>query len=442
MALSREGRNSVLSHYHFFLKSQYWDKNRLREYQLSKLKIIIEHAYNSTAYYRELFDRNGIQPKAIQDFDDLQKIPILTRDVIFANQNNLISQAIDKSRIQTVMTGGTTGQQATICRDIESANLKMGSAYRFESFMGRKPSDKMAIFWPAHIDFMHKRSFKEMIKSRYILGDVAFYTGNYDVELFQKYFAELKDINPEFIKAFPSALNIFTDFLVDKHLRPMAIKGILTSGEVLNDIQRNRFENFYQCPVYNLYSSREAGNSASECAMHSGLHIAMETTIVEFAEGMSRVPEGKIGYILITDLTNFAMPLIRYRIDDSGAGLAESCTCGRNLDLMSPVVGRLTDDFYSPDGRRHSGNTLGYYITTNQDFPIGQIQIIQETLLDFKVRITDKPTPNKRILDFIKAQMHEIIGNEINIDIEIVKELPREKSGKLRFVKCNYKPGN
>ena len=440
--LMREGKGTVLRHYGFFMKSQFWTRQQLLDYQSRKLSDVILHAYNSVDYYKSLFNDSGIDPHSIKYPDDLAKLPILTRDIISENLDSLISQGIDKSSMQRVLTGGTTGKQATICRDRESSNIKMGSAYRFESFMGRQPADKLALFWPARADFSHKPSFLEKIKNRFITGDLPLFTGNYDARLFRQYCREIIDFKPVYFKVFPSALSIYINFLENEKLAPFKLSGIMTTGEPLYDHQKTRFENTFRCPVYNLYSSREAGNTACECSMHTGLHIAMETTIVEYVENSRLVPDGKIGDILITDLTNFAMPLIRYKIDDTGARLNKGCSCGRGLELMSPVVGRLTDDFYSPDGRRHSGNTLGFYLTTNSEFPIGQMQIIQETLLDFKVIITDRPVPDQRIFDFIISQMNEIIGQGINIHMEVVRELPREKSGKLRFVKCNYKPGN
>jgi phenylacetate-CoA ligase len=101
---------------------------------------------------------------------------------------------------------------------------------------------------------------------------------------------------------------------------------------------------------------------------------------------------------------------------------------------MSPGIGRLFDDIKRPDGGKMSGNVLGYHLTTSRDFLIGQMQVIQESLTEFKVLITDKPRPGQEVFDFIRSKMAAILGEGITVDIEVVKDIPREKSGKTRYV--------
>jgi phenylacetate-CoA ligase len=185
-----------------------------------------------------------------------------------------------------------------------------------------------------------------------------------------------------------------------------------------------------------MYGSRETGNTSCECSAHNGRHIAMETSLVEFVNDNKPVEYGETGEILITDLTNFAFPLIRYRINDYGVPQDKRCSCGRNLKLMSSAVGRVQDDIYSADGTRMSGLTFSVHLLTAFDRPIGQLQVVQKSYTDFVVRIKDKPEPTRETMDFIRSQMHKILGEAITIDIQVVREIPHEKSGKTRFVIC------
>ncbi len=109
---------------------------------------------------------------------------------------------------------------------------------------------------------------------------------------------------------------------------------------------------------------------------------------------------------------------------------------------MSPAVGRIQDHFFSPDGTRHSGLMLAVHIVSDHHIIVGQIQVVQKTLTDFHVKLVRKPEPTQEVLNYIESQMKKIIGDKINISIELMDEIPKEKSGKVRFVICEVpEPG-
>jgi phenylacetate-CoA ligase len=161
----------------------------------------------------------------------------------------------------------------------------------------------------------------------------------------------------------------------------------------------------------------------------------MEPNLVEFVSGGKPVAPGQEGEMLITDLTNPAVPLIRYQINDYGIPLAETCACGRGSFMMSKAIGRLTDDIYSPEGVRHSGHVLGYALAESGPM-IGQIQVLQESLTRFLVRLTNKPAPRQEDFDYISGVFERLLGDGVEVIFEIVDNIPKEKSGKVRFVKC------
>lgn len=300
--------------------------------------------------------------------------------------------------------------------------------------MGRRPCDKMAFFWPAHVDLYDAGSWKTQFKRRYLEREVMYYSGTFAPEAMRRFYDDLTRFRPSYFKVFPNALFGFAQFLTENKLKPLKLKGILSTGEPLFENQRWLFEELFQCRVFDMYGSREVGNTSSECEAHEGLHIAMETSYVEFVRDGKAVAPGEEGEILITDLTNFAFPMIRYRINDYGIPLDKRCSCGRQLSLMSPGIGRLFDDIWRPDGVKLSGNLLGYHLTADHEIHIGQMQIIQESLTDFKILITDRPEPNQKSFEFIRKKMATILGDRIKVDIEVVREIPREKSGKMRYV--------
>jgi phenylacetate-CoA ligase len=444
--LKRENRLSALGHWHFFDKSQYWSRQRLLDYQWEKLKQILLYAYENCPYYTGVFNDRGLTPESFKGFEDLSRLPILTRDLLFDKKDEILSRKFKVGDVQEVVSGGTTGQQAIIHRNYESFNIKMGMGWRHESWMGRKPCDKMAFFWPAHADFFDPGSWKSQLKVRHILREAYYYAGSAKPEILRPFYDDLTKFRPDYLKAFPNPLAAFTQFVMDNGLKIRPIKGILSTGEVLSVGQRKIFEDIFGCSVFDMYGSREVGNTASECSAHEGLHIAMETSLVEFVVDNRPAEFGEEGEILITDLTNYAFPMIRYQINDYGIPLQKICSCGRELLLMSPAVGRLQDFYFGPDGTRHPGLVLAVHIVSDHHIKVGQAQFIQKSLTDFHVKVLRKPEPTRETLEYIRQQMKIIVGDGINITIEVVDEIPREKSGKVRFVKCEIpgieKPAN
>ncbi len=433
--LSREDQASALLHFSALQKSQFWSTEKLREDQLKRLQKLLKDSYDNTTYYRTIMDERGLTPDSFQSLDDLKKLPVLTRDITFDRQEQFFSKKFNKKFLQEFTSGGTTGQHAILFREQESFNIKLAMAWRHENWMGKSLCDKIGHVWPAAMDINDNEPFRTRFKNRYLDRRVIYNAGALDNASLNFINQDLLKFDPEYLKVFPSALFGYTEFCIENKLEHPKYKSILSTGEPLSATQRKLFEQTYDCEVFDMYGSREVGNTSSECPAHSGMHIAMETSLVEFVKDNKEVAGGTEGEMLITDLTNFAFPLIRYAINDYGIPMKESCTCGRGLVRMDKALGRLSDNIYKPDGSKILGHVLGIAITFEGP-TIGQTQVIQKSLTEFEVKITNKPEPTKEVLEFIEREMKLLIGQSINIKIEVVDEIPKEKSGKTRFIKC------
>ena len=253
-------------------------------------------------------DERGLTPDSFKSFDDIRQLPVLTRDITHEKKDMFISDKFDRSTLQEFTSGGTTGQRAVLYRDQESFNIKSGISWRHESWLGRMPSDKMALIWPAAMDIEKNESFKTRFKYRKIMRAVLYNAGSLDESSLSYIQKDLLDFNPNFLKVFPTALYGFLEYCVANNLRLPKLKAVMATGEPLYDYQKLFFEEHLQCPVYDMYGSREVGNTASECSNRNGMHIAMETSFVEFVKDNKPVAFGNEGEILITDLTNYGFP--------------------------------------------------------------------------------------------------------------------------------------
>jgi phenylacetate-CoA ligase len=133
---------------------------------------------------------------------------------------------------------------------------------------------------------------------------------------------------------------------------------------------------------------------ASECDHHEGLHINADNLYLEFVKDGKNVGPGGVGEILITDLRNFGMPLIRYKIEDTGSPSDRVCGCGRGLPLMGMVAGRVTDFIVTPEGKIVSGVALATYMITNIK-GVGQVQLVQNEMSALKIKLIRNPQYRK-----------------------------------------------
>ena len=164
------------------------------------------------------------------------------------------------------------------------------------------------------------------------------------------------------------------------------------------------------------------------------MHVMSDNLIVEIDQQTSSSDPGEV---IVTDLFNYAMPLIRYRLGDYATLSDETCSCGRKLPLMSKIHGRAYDFIVGPDNNKHHPELLMYIFEELKDENAGimQFQVVQPNKTKLDVYIVKGPTyseaTNRRLID----RIHEEVHPELNISISFVDSIKREASGKLRLIK-------
>jgi phenylacetate-CoA ligase len=194
---------------------------------------------------------------------------------------------------------------------------------------------------------------------------------------------------------------------------------------LLHDWQRAAIEQVFGCPVTNRYGCEEVSLIASECERRHGLHVNADSVYTEIASGES-------GKLLVTDLTNRAMPLVRYQIGDVVVGSGRVCGCGRGLPMIERVEGREADYVVTPSGALISG------ISLTENFALlipgtAQVQIVQESLHFLRIRLV----ADDRFGDAGRRRIAELVadtfGPGVRHEVELVDAIPQEPSGKYRF---------
>ena len=266
-------------------------------------------------------------------------------------------------------------------------------------------------------------------------------TANLTEASLAEFYTALLRWRPRFIQAYARSAVLFARYLQARGLTPHRPHGIVTSAEVLEEDERRLLEDVFGCPVFNRYGCREVSVIASECSAHSGLHIMAEGLYVEIETPAGPAAPGEMGAILVTDLLNRAMPLIRYRIGDLGAWAKGTCLCGRGLPRLERVAGRVTDFLVGCDGRLVSGVYLATYVVAQRP-SLGQVQIHQDKAGAVTYRIKPgRDFHGLRDLDYLRATTRRYLGEQTVIESEVVEDLPAEPSGKFLFSRSTVAPG-
>ena len=171
-----------------------------------------------------------------------------------------------------------------------------------------------------------------------------------------------------------------------------------------------------------------------ECEEHNGLHLTMETSIAEFIRNNEEISPGEVGDIIVTCLTNYSFPFIRYEIGDLGIPSEENCGCTRNLPLIKEIQGRTTEIIEFPDGMKWAGPVLTLVFAR---FDVIEYQVIQEELNLIKIKIIKGNQFTKQDEKNLLHIFNSHIGKNGIVEIEYTDKIDKVRSGKRRFIISN-----
>jgi phenylacetate-CoA ligase len=315
-----------------------------------------------------------------------------------------------------------------------ATTAKKAATVRHDAWTGYTPGEKLAILWGAEPgdNTLHMKIYN-FLTLRLISLD----TLKMDRDAILVFVKKLKSYGAPFLFGHAHSLYIFALFLEEQGISGLPTRSILSTAEVLTENEREKIEEVLDAPLFDRYGCEELSIVASECEAHDGMHIHAEGLWIE-TDGADKDNPADL---IITDLTNDAMPFIRYRVEDMATILTDPCQCGRTLPRLGKLYGRHSDFLYTPDGRMLSG--ISIMVNLAIEVPgIWQVQVIQNKLdhLLFRIVKTDQFSENslKKLAESVPA----FFGEGMNYDVEYVKELSRTPRGKYQFSICNIdKPG-
>jgi phenylacetate-CoA ligase len=411
--------------------AQFLTPQELKQLQHQRLGELLEHAYFHTQFYRDRLDAAGVKPADFYAPECLRAIPVLTKLDIQQNMQAMTADNVPADRRAKNQTGGSTGMPVQFYVDLERFDSRMASTARHDAWAGYRAGDWCAYLWGARLDMISGQHLWDRLRNRFLYRRIELNTSGISAQDWKVFLAEVRRKRPRVMLAYAQSAVLFAKHVRENDIRDIHFRSIITTSEVLFPEQRRLLEETFQAEVFNRYGSREVSVVASECERHTGLHVNADALLMEIQPDPSiPAPDGKI---LITDLLNRSMPLIRYEIGDVGRWSETACSCGRGLPLLQDLQGRLTDFLVMPDGRQISGVALLTWVFADIR-ELQHVQIIQDSRDEVKLKIVPGPTYSQTVEGRLRDRLRHYLHSEVKISVELCDEVEISASGKRRFV--------
>lgn len=400
----------------------------LRQLNWDRRVQLVKHCAENVPFYQERFKEIGFVPEDLKSEADFLALPVLEKSDLRDRLDDFIAQGRIKGKLNTATTGGTTGHPLQIYRD-PSVHLSSMS-WRMLEWWGLSPADNSAYLYR-----------KVPVGLRKVLTDIALYptkrsyitAADMTAENLKLFSRKVKETDTKYLVGYVGAIDEFARHLQHEGKQLKGLRGIWTTSAPMTEAMRQTYESVFQCPVYTQYGSCEFYWIAAECGQKNGMHIASDIRHVEILEGDVTMPIGEFGDVVVTDLIDYAFPLLRYRIGDRGRLLSRECKCGRPFPLMDYVRGRVSDAIKMPDGTTIPGE---YWTTIFDDFTteVRAFQVWQHADYNLEIRYEGHAVGGvEHALQVVEGRLKDKLRGRIELRFSRAPIVANE-NGKTKFV--------
>ncbi len=412
--------------------SQYFDRETLAALQWQRLQLLLVHAYESVPFYRRRFDDAGLRPEALRSMEDFRRLPELTKADLRRSLPDLVSTRPQQG-VERRTTSGSTGVPLEFLLDERYRTYGEAARARAQGWYGFSRGDKSAHLTGAERDLpqwtWRQRTLAALERQRW------FNVFNLTEARVLVFARELEGWGPDFIFGYPSGLHALARTVRRNGLR-VRPRVVQSHAEQLWDFQRAEIEEAFGCPLINTYGARESSPIATECLERDGLHVTAEHRLVEVLDDAGLpTPPGEVGRVVLTDFTNYTMPLIRYANEDLASWKDDvPCACGRTLPRLAAIHGRSSDVLRTKDGMRIHGYFFMFLFYGARG--VEQFQVRQTSLEDLEILIKPNAEFRQTFLSDLQHRIDAHTGGAFRIACRLVDEIPTTPAGKYRFTLC------
>jgi phenylacetate-CoA ligase len=394
----------------------------LRRLQDRSLCAAVGHAYENVPFYRKHWDEQGFEAGSVRGIQDLERIPITPSPKVrqAVNHGDLLALNVDQAECSSLYTTGSSGTPLRILRHRGEERLWRAGGLRILFEHGYRWHHKKVQF-EAHPDTPH-------ILQRFGISRTTWVSTELSCEEQRDRFLKT---GADWMIGTPTVLRRLASILAavgDRFKRPHTI---LCPGELLDPETRGAIERVFGITPVSVYALTECGYVAWQCERHESFHVNANTHLVEVLRDGKAAHPGELGKIVVTDLHNRTMPLLRYDTGDLAVAATAMCPCGRQLEQLASIEGRMLASVVFKDGRILTHRRIVEHLAAVVS--LDEYCLYQETVNRFRFKLFDTGMPKvetkgrnelrRHSTDAILGHLRKILG-EVEISIEIVKSVP------------------
>lgn len=363
-------------------------------------------------------------------------LPILDKDMIRKRGEWLVSRRIETlGPVRVNTSGGSTGEPVRLLQD-GTYDRFVGYAldYWYREVIGVDPARmRKLIIWGSERDLCTwSGDWKK--KLRGVLSQTRYVNAfKLDGGALSDCVETINAFKPDMIRGYANSLLELATYVRDRSIEIHSPLFLVSSAETLSAEARETIQDVFDRQLFDLYGSRECAAMAGECRA-GRLHVFDFNHAIEVVDDHGEpVEEGSEGRVLVSQLHNRAMPLLRYEIGDVAVRGPATCGCGAPQPTLLRIAGRVSDGFLTLEG----GVVHGEYFTHLFYFRdwVKQFQVIQEAVDDIRILLVLKPGEEFLPGDErdIAKKIRKAMGASCRVRFELVDEIPRTPQGKFLY---------
>jgi phenylacetate-CoA ligase len=256
--------------------------------------------------------------------------------------------------------------------------------------------------------------------------------GPFDDEKLEAWARAFRRLRPSIGLGYPTLFHALARHVLDRGKPVPPPRAVVVTGEPLDDVQRRDIELAFRAPVIDHHGSRELGAISAQCREERARHVAADCHWVEIVSDGGPAAPGQTGELVITDLWNRAMPLVRYRTGDLGALAGRPCLCGRGLPVLGRLEGRLLGLIELPSGRRVPEIVFTRLVRLHEGVESFQVRYDPAGRTEVLVAANGRFLPADAHV--LAERIRRVLGDGVDVAVRTVDRIAMTKTGKTRMV--------
>jgi len=418
-----------------FLNEFYaWPIERRRQMQAERLSQLLLHAARNVPYYHDALAESGVARRDHVDLTRFRQMPELTRDGLCTGFERLKSGDLASRAWYKYGTGGSSGEPVVLLQDRDYNTIGMATTEMHYAWAGRAAGEPFVRLWGADRDVLQWTLGWRNKLSNFIRNQTFLNSFDLNMANMQRYVETIQRVRPVMIEAYAESIDALSRYINSSNTKLTGVRNVITSAGTLYPFIREEIERAFGCPALNRYGSREVGDIAGERVAGAGLEVFAYTHLVEVVDEQGQpCGPGEEGDLLVTCLTNYAMPIIRYRIGDRAVVGAAVSIPTPSVEQLETVTGRTMDAFVREDGSTVAGKIVIHLVAVVHNSGwLQKTQIIQQDYNAILIKMVTASPPPRGSLDEIRSSLQRLIGPACRVDFEFVEAIPPLPSGKYR----------